>query len=81
MAKFTYTSVHAEMLARREEWFEQSDLPAYVLFWLPEGLIPTEKEIKVRFIHLKRHGATPHAFTFDQRFSVNEMLEYEARKG
>jgi hypothetical protein len=77
---FTYSGRHAQALARRAEWFEQEDGPAYVLYWAPVGHIPTEKEIKERFDHLRRHGATPRAFTFEQRFSVKAALAYSGEE-
>ena len=74
--EFTYSGRHAQALARRAEWFEQKDGPAYVLYWAPAGHIPTEKEVKERFDHLRRYGATPRAFTFEQRFTVETMLSH-----
>ena len=71
---FTYSGEHALALARRSEWFEQHPGPNYVLFWLPAGEIPSEAEVKRRVDHLVEHGSTPFAFTFDQRFTVQEML-------
>jgi hypothetical protein len=74
--EFTYSGQHAGVLAQRAEWFEQHDGPAYVLYWARAGHVPTEKELKERFDHLRRHGATPRAFTFEQRFSVEAALAY-----
>ena len=76
LQEFTYASRHADFLKRGAEWFIASELPAYVLYWFPAGEDPTEKEIKRRRDHLHQHGATPVAFTFDQPFSVEEMLAY-----
>jgi hypothetical protein len=76
LEQFTYGGEHALMLERRAEWFHQYDRPNYVLFWFPEGQIPTEKEVQNRIGHLAAVGATPYAFTFDQHFTVQEMLEY-----
>jgi hypothetical protein len=78
--EFTYSGRHAQALARRAEWFEQRDGPAYVLYWASVGHIPTEKEIKERFDHLRRHGATPRAFTFEHRFSVEAALAYSVEE-
>jgi hypothetical protein len=54
----------------------KGDGPVYVLYWAPAGHIPTEQEVEERFDHLRRHGATPRAFTFEQRFSVEAALAY-----
>jgi hypothetical protein len=76
LERFTYGGEHALMLERRAEWFHQQDGPNYVLFWFPEGQTPTEREVQHRMDHLAAAGATPYAFTFDQRFTVQEMLDY-----
>lgn len=72
---FTYTGQHADQLERRADWFEQPYEPRYVLYWSPFGKTPTEAQIKERFDHLKEYGPTPVAFTFEQPYSVHEMLE------
>jgi hypothetical protein len=74
--QFVYSGAHAEALTRRAEWFERGDGPAYVLYWAPAGHIPTEVEINERFDHLRQRGATPYAFTFGRRFSVEAALAY-----
>lgn len=76
LQEFTYASRHADLLKRRAEWFVQSDLPAYVLYWSPAGEVPTEAKIKQRREHLYQHGVTPFAFTFDEHYTIEEMLEF-----
>lgn len=76
LKEFTYTSRHADALEKRAEWFVQSEAPNYVLYWAPSGKMPLEVEIKQRIDHLHLHGATPYAFTFDETFTVEEMLDY-----
>lgn len=80
--RFTHQGQHALALERRAEWFEQDDKPSYVLYWAPVGHIPTEAEIKQRIDHLAKYGPTPFAFTFEQRFTVEEMYCFQpgARK-
>ena len=72
---FTYSGRHELALTRRAEWFTQLPKPNYVLFWMPAGEVPTEKEITRRIRHLRDHGPTPFAFNFDQRFTEHEMLQ------
>jgi hypothetical protein len=81
LREFTYSSVHTELLDRRAAWFVQFDRPVYVLYWSPVGELPTEKEISNRFEHLREHGPTPRSFTFDQPFTVEDMLDFEAKRG
>lgn len=73
--RFTHQGLHALALERRKEWFEQSDRPNYVLFWVPAGHIPSEWEVKQRIEHLTKHDSTPFAFTFQQSFAVAEMTD------
>jgi heme-degrading monooxygenase HmoA len=54
---------HRAALRRRREWFERIKL-AVVLWWIPEGHIPTVAEAEERMAHLEAHGPTEHAFTF-----------------
>jgi hypothetical protein len=74
LSRFTHDGQHAVALERRAEWFEQNDRVGYVLYWAPRGHVPTEVEVKRRLDHLKEQGPTPLAFTFEQRFTLEEML-------
>lgn len=65
---FVHTDPHSRALSKREEWFVQDHVPNYVLYWSPKDHEPTEKEIDERLNHLRRHGPSESAFTFDQRF-------------
>lgn len=76
---FTHQGRHALALARRAEWFEQGDGPNYVLYWAPAGHVPTEAEVKQRLDSLAARGPTPFAFTFEQRFTVEEMLAFNPK--
>jgi hypothetical protein len=74
---FTHQGKHAEALGRRGEWFEQGGAnPRYALYWIPKGHVVTEKEIKERLDCLGKHGATPYAFTFEQRFALTQALAF-----
>lgn len=77
LEKFTFGPEHAKALERREDWFIQYEGPNYVLFWLPASEEPTEKEVQTRLGYLASHGPTPYAFTFENRFSIREMLPYK----
>ena len=74
---FTHHGEHARVLERRAEWFEQREGPNYVLYWAVAGHIPTEAEVKRRLDHLAKHGPTPLAFTFGERFTIEEALGYK----
>jgi hypothetical protein len=65
---YTYRSDHAAVFRRRKEWFEPSERPTVVLWWLPAGQLPSIEDGKTRLEHLWAHGPTPFAFTFRQQF-------------
>jgi len=69
LADFTYRSRHREFLRRRREFFEHADLEVFlVLWWIPDGHIPTMEEAMQRLDHLRENGPSPHAFTFRHRY-------------
>ena len=76
--QYVYTSAHTPYIKRRKEWFEKLTVPMMTLWWVPAGYEPTPHEAKARLEYLDLHGATPHAFTFKQRFTVEEWLAYSA---
>jgi hypothetical protein len=74
---FTHQGKHASALEQRAEWFDQAGMtPKYVLYWIPKGHGVTEKEIKERLEGLRKYGATPHAFTFDQPFTFSQVADW-----
>jgi hypothetical protein len=74
---FTHQGAHAAALERRGEWFQQESAnPRYVLYWVPEGHLVTEREVKERLDYLGKHGVTPYAFTFEQRFTFAQALAF-----
>jgi len=66
--EFVYRSAHTKVMMRRREWFEKPAEAYQVLWWIPAGTIPTTQEAMARLEYLRRHGPTPHAFTFKQHF-------------
>ena len=59
LADFTYRSGHLEFLRRRRDFFEAPSEAILVLWWIPEGTIPTMEEAMARLEHLRAHGPTP----------------------
>lgn len=72
---YVYKSTHVELLKSRKEWFEHMKI-YMCMWWIPAGTIPTTEEAKQRLDYLEQYDVTPYAFTFKQRFSVDEMLAY-----
>ncbi len=67
LAAFVYRSGHVSVMRRRREWFERIRFHM-VLWWVPDGHLPSVSEAETRLAHLRAHGPTPFAFTFKQRF-------------
>jgi len=58
---------HKKFMKRRREWFEKIQFHL-VLWWIPEGSLPSIDEAKERLAHLERNGPSPYAFTFAKFF-------------
>ena len=71
---YAYKTAHAELLRDRKQWFSQLGKPHMVLWWIEAGHIPTTDEAKTKLELLTEQGASPLAFTFTKRFTVEEML-------
>ena len=65
---FVYRSAHTAVMARRREWFEKPTEAYQVLWWVPAGQVPSVREALERLDHLRQHGPTPQAFTFNRRY-------------
>lgn len=66
--QYVYRSGHAEVLARRREWFSRMAEAFLVLWWVPAGHRPSPEEAVARLEDLRRVGPSPNAFTFKQPF-------------
>jgi hypothetical protein len=62
LEKFVWQTVHKRFYGRREEWFDRLEGPYFVMWWVPAGHRPTVTEAIARLEHFKRHGASDHAF-------------------
>ena len=65
---FVYQSAHVEIMRRRREWFEKMAEAMVVLWWVPAGHRPDAAEAEARLLHLRQHGPTAVAFTFQKAF-------------
>ena len=64
---FVYQGDHLAVFRRRREFFEVPSEAYVVLWWVPDGHIPSLDEAKERLDFLRRHGPSPWAFTFAPR--------------
>ena len=53
---FMYRSGHASYLRRRAEWFQVSDPPTTVLWWIAAGELPTLADAIKRLDDMAEHG-------------------------
>ncbi len=67
---FAYRSRHVELLRQRSDWFHRLPTPAYALWWIPAGTLPTVDDARQRLEHLAAHGPTREAFVFHRPFSA-----------
>ena len=66
--RYVYKSAHAEIMRRRNEWFEKMKEAFVVLWWVPAGHRPGIEEAVAKLEHLRAHGPTEAAFTFRKAF-------------
>jgi len=75
LGSFVYETSHRNVMRRRREWFERAAEPYMVLWWGDAGRLPSVAEGEERLLHLRRHGPTPHAFTFRAPQSAPDSVE------
>jgi hypothetical protein len=62
--RYVYRSAHAEIMARRKEWFQPMREAWTVLWWVPAGHRPGFTEAYEKLQQLRAKGPTADAFTF-----------------
>lgn len=72
---YVYRSAHARIMSRRKEWFDRMQESYTVLWWIPEGHIPTLEEAREKLWQLRANGPTPNAFTFKKTFPAPDAVE------
>ncbi len=68
---YVYRSAHADVLRRRQEWFERMHDAFVALWWIDAGTLPTIDDARERLAALRADGPTPFAFTLKQPFPVS----------
>lgn len=67
---YVYRSAHVEIMRRRKEWFQKMTEAYMVLWWVPEGHLPSLEEAGEKLARLRKYGPTAQAFTFKNAFSA-----------
>jgi hypothetical protein len=68
VAAFAYHGPHGEALSKRRDWFEKSEFPEYVAWWVPADHAINWKEGNERLEHLHFNGPTAFSFNFAKPF-------------
>jgi len=61
---FVHKTVHSKFLDRRREWFENIDVPSYVIWPVDAGDIPSLTEGKEKLNFLMDNGPSEEAYNF-----------------
>jgi hypothetical protein len=73
LKNFMFRTHHKDFFKRKSEWFVKDAEDTYVLWWIPEGTLPTLEEAVEKLTYLRKHGDTPQAFTFKSNFTADEV--------
>lgn len=65
---FVYRGGHVEIMKRRSDFLLPFGGPTLALWWIPAGHLPDLAEAWQRLEHLRQHGPTHAAFTFNPPF-------------
>jgi len=68
---YVYGDVHLAVLRQRRSFFTRMSTPNLVLWWVPEGHLPSLPEARERLDRLGAEGPTPSAFTMRQAFDAD----------
>lgn len=68
LESYVYGEAHAAVLKQRRMFFGRMTGPTLVLWWVPEGHVPTLAEARERLHRLETDGPTPYAFTLRESF-------------
>lgn len=72
---YVYSSAHVELMRRRREWFQPMSEAFLVLWWVPQGHMPSVEEAVARLALLRAKGPTQDAFTFRTAFPPPEPAD------
>lgn len=70
LTNFVYSTVHSYFLRNKKKWFDTNGPSQFIMWWIPEGEIPTLEMVKKKLNYQEKHGDTPHAFSLKQLFDA-----------
>ena len=65
LERFVWQTVHKRFYGQRHDWFETLGERYMVMWWVPSGHLPDVQEAIDRLEHLKAHGPSEHAFSWE----------------
>ena len=65
LERFVWQTVHKRFYGQRHDWFETLGERYMVMWWVPAGHLPSVQEAIERLEHLKVHGPSEHAFSWE----------------
>lgn len=74
---YTYNSGHIEVFKRKKEWFSKMKMMHMAFWYVPIGYEPTFQDAKNRLNYIEKNGTSPYAFTFKDKFSEKDFLNYK----
>lgn len=74
---YTYNSRHIEVFKRKKEWFSKIKMTHMAFWYVPIDYEPTFQDAKNRLDYLYINGSSPYAFTFKDKFSEKDFLNYK----
>ena len=70
---YVFKTVHVQFYKKREAWFDLMEKPHFVLWWVPEGHLPTLDEAYARLKRYEAEGASEHAFGWKEIMDEDRM--------
>ncbi len=71
---FMFKTHHIDFLKRKKEWFVPMDEDSYLLWYVPEGHIPTLAEAMEKLEYLRQNGESPQAFSMKSRYTPQDLI-------
>ncbi len=68
LKNYAFETAHVEIMRRRKEWFVKMEEEHAVLWWVPDGHIPSAEEASKKLELLRSKGPSAKAFTFANPF-------------
>lgn len=68
---FVYGTVHSYFLRNKKKWFDLKGPSQFVLWWMPEGTLPTLEMAKEKLELLEKNEPSPEAFSMATLYDPN----------